>query len=76
MRKLAKIIPVEHDSGIAHVAFFEGEARPFQISVRPNLQDSNWDAPSRLVRLKTIEAVVARLNKANKDNELRSKITA
>ena len=74
-RKIAKMISVKHDSGTAQVAFFKGDARPFQITVRPDLDDSNWDAPFRMVRLKTIEAVVARLNRANRNNELRSKIT-
>ena len=50
---------VEFKYGVANVLYREGKDRPYQIMVRPT---HNIDAPSRLVSLKTEDAVIARLN--------------
>jgi len=50
---------IEYKYGVANVLYREGKARPYQIMARPN---DNLDAPTRMVSLKTEEAVITRLN--------------
>jgi hypothetical protein len=50
---------IEYKYGSANVLYREGKARPYQITVKPA---HDMDAPSRMVSLKTEEAVIQRLN--------------
>jgi len=59
MKKVKSVIKsIKHKGGTANVIYREGAARPYQICVSPL---DSYDAPSRLVSLKTEEACIKRL---------------
>ncbi len=61
MREKSEIRIVKHKGGVAHVLFWEGRARPWQITVCPD----GWEGgKSRMVSLKTEEAVKDRLERS------------
>lgn len=61
MREKSEIRIVKHKGGVAHVLFWEGRARPWQITVCP---DGLEGGQSRMVSLKTEEAVKERLERS------------
>lgn len=60
IREKCEIRRVEHKHGADNVLFWEGRARPWQITVSPD----GWEGgKSRMVSLKTEEAVKDRLER-------------
>ena len=73
---MSKLIHVEIKSGGATVVFKDGAKRPYQVFVKPSLTDDveSWDAPARFVSGKTLDAAIARLNRAVDDTDERVSI--
>ena len=62
MRQKSEIKIVQTKNGARHVLFWEGRARPWQITVHPN----GWEeGKGRMVSLKTEKATIERIE----DNE-------
>ena len=60
IRERCEIRSVTHKHGTTNVLFWEGRARPWQITVRPD----GWEGgKGRMVSLKTEEAVKERLDR-------------
>jgi hypothetical protein len=68
-----KMISVKHSSGSTLVTVTDGATKPYAVCLQPRLKDdcSNINAPSRIIKFKTLDAVVARLEQSDLDLERR-----
>lgn len=64
-----KMISVKHSSGSTLVTVTDGATKPYAVCLQPRLKAdcSNINSPSRLIKFKTLDAVVARLEQSDLD---------
>ena len=68
-----EMITVKHSSGSTLVTVKDGATKPYAVCLQPRLKADcpNINAPARLIKFKTLDAVVARLEQSDLDLERR-----